>query len=484
MALQQYAGFVGPAYKSASFMADDEQCINLYPEQIESPAPASPWCLMPCPGFTTLTSVPQAPGRGHYEQGGLTLFIAGFAFYEYNVTANTTTLRGTVQADQFPATFSSNGDAGGQIFITSGDQGYIYDVNTHAFTTVLNSGARFGDYLDGYFLALDATTSTLQISNLLDGLTWNPLLIAQRTAGSDPWKAMKVCNRLIYLLGEQTSEVWWNDGSFPFPFAPIQEAFMEQGIGAPFSLALLESDNVGSLLWVTNNAQGRGMVVRTNGYTPGRVSTHAIEFALQGYSDTSDIIADGYQEQGHPFYVMTAPTGDQTWAYDARTSLWHERASWDIVTGTKHASRGMWFSNTGTQNLSLDRNTGAIYTMATTIYTDVGGAVMRRVRQPPRLSFGQKRFTTNFLQIVMDVGQGLITGQGDDPTLMLQSSRDGGKTFSAERWKSAGAIGRWDTRVVWHQLGQARNRVDRFVMTDPVPWRLTDALIDVNIGAS
>ena len=81
-----------------------------------------------------------------------------------------------------------------------------------------------GDFLDGFFLALDASTSTLRISALEDGTTWDPAQVAQRNAGADRWVAMKVCNRLIYLLGQQTSEVWWNDGGSPFPFSPIQEA--------------------------------------------------------------------------------------------------------------------------------------------------------------------------------------------------------------------------------------------------------------------
>jgi hypothetical protein len=67
---------------------------------------------------------------------------------------------------------------------------------------------------------------------------------------------------------------------------------------------------------------------------------------------------------------------------------------------------------------------------------------------------------------------------------MRQTSKDGGQTWSNEQWASAGPIGAYDTRVRWTQCGQARNRVDRFIDTDPVPSRWVDALIDVTVGTS
>jgi hypothetical protein len=475
---------IGPAYQSAAYLADAERCINFYPEPTESPQPAARWALLPTPGFSVLVTVAQAPIRGIFSENGLTLFVAGYALYEYHATLQTATQRGTVASDDLPVTFSSNGDAGGQIFITSAGVGYLYVPATTTLSTVLASGATMGDYLDGYFLALDATTSTLQLSNLLDGSTWDPTQVAQRTAGSDRWVAMKVCNRLIYLIGEQTSEVWWDSGAFPFPFAPIQEAFMQQGTAAPWSLAQLVVDGAGSLLWLTANAQGRATVVRTNGYTPSRVSTHAIEGSLEGYSTIADAVGGCYQEAGHAFYLLTCPTAAHTWGYDAGTALWHERLSWNPTKAAWTALRAGSFAASPTMNLCGDRNTGSIYQMATAFTTDVDGALIRRLRQPPRIAFGQKRFTVNALQLVLDVGQGLATGQGSTPQVMLQSSRDGGQTFGPERWVSAGPIGAFSTRARWTRLGSARNRVDRFMMSDPVPWRLVDCEIDVTVGTS
>ena len=42
-------------------------------------------------------------------------------------------------------------------------------------------------------------------------------------------------------------------------------------------------------------------------------------------SDISDARAFTYQKDGHHFYVLTFPTGNKTFVFDASTSLWHER---------------------------------------------------------------------------------------------------------------------------------------------------------------
>jgi len=57
---------------------------------------------------------------------------------------------------------------------------------------------------------------------------------------------------------------------------------------------------------------------------------------------------------------------------------------------------------------------------------------------------------------------------------MLQTSKDGGRTFGGERWKSIGQQGQYSSpRVVWNRLGQSRDFVFQFTMTDPVKFVLT-----------
>jgi hypothetical protein len=475
----RYPGFVGPAYQSSSYMAGNERLVNFYVEKNETPNANTPYCLLPTPGFETVVTVPEGPIRGDLTVGDRAFFVAGFNFYELN-DDDTATVRGVLASDANPATLSWNGPNGNQLFITSGDVGYCYDLGTDTLTTVLVSGATMGAFLDGFFLSLDATTATLQISDLLDGLIWDPTQAVQRTAGADPWIAMTVVHREIWLMGSQTSEVWSDVGAFPFPFAPIPGAFLEQGIVASFSAVR----DVSPLLWLSANAQGALLVLMANGYAGQRISTHAIERAFQSYARVDDAESFGYQEQGHQFYLLTFPTASKTWCYDVTEGAWHERPYWNTATSTEEALRVGTHMFHGGRHLVGDRAIGRIYRMSIDLFTDVDGAALRRVRQPPRVDTGQTRATCSEIQLIMDVGIGLLSGQGDDPQVMLKTSRDGGRTWGPERWESAGPIGAYDTRVFWSQNGQARNRVDQFVFSDPVPWRITDATIELSVGTS
>jgi hypothetical protein len=467
-------------------MADSERLINLMIEKNETPNAPSPYCLLPTPGFELLLQVSEGPIRGLVSQvDGRTFFVAGFVLYEAILTAGvwSAVARGNVSSDANPATLCWNGPNGGELFITSGDVGYILTLATNLLTVVLASGATMGAFLDGYFLALDAATASLRISDLFDGLTWDPTQIVQRTAGADPWVAMTVIHREIWLMGNQTTEIWYDPGTFPFPFAPIPGAFIEQGIEAPFSATRA----VGPLLWLASNAQGSCTVVMAEGYNATRVSTHAIEQTLQGYGEVHDAVSFTYQENGHTFYMLSLPTANATWTFDVTEGAWGERGYWNTVTSTYEAVRVFTHAFSEEIHMVGDRATGRIYRMALDLYRDVDEAAIRRLRQPPRISAGQKRITVQSVQLVMDVGigvSGIVTTPGFDPQVMRRCSRDGGKTFGPDKWVSAGKLGAYGTRVFWKPCGQARNYVDQFIFTDPVPFRIADAEIEFTVGVS
>ena len=75
----------------------------------------------------------------------------------------------------------------------------------------------------------------------------------------------------------------------------------------------------------------------------------------------------------------------------------------------------------------------------------------------------------------------LITGvtPGGDPQVMLRISNDGGKTWVAESWRSAGKVGEYLQRVDWNRLGCARRRVFEVSVTDPVSWRIIGAYLEL-----
>lgn len=481
----KYPGFVGQCYQSTSWMADSEDTINLFLETSESKTAPTPDCLIGTPGFVSVTSSSEGPGRGSIAIGSREYFVQGYRVYEWD--GMTLTARATLSAaDTRPATLSWNGPAGGQLFITSGDVGYILDLTTFVLTIVLASGASMGAYLDGYFLAIDAATGTLQISDLLDGLTWDPTQIATRSQAPDPWVALTVIHAEIWLLGSLTSEVWANAGTFPFPFEPIQGALLEQGIAAPFSL----TRDVSPLVWVSANAQGARMVLMANGYAGQRISTYGIEQELNRYTTVADALSCSFQIAGHTFAALIFPTADTSWLYDFGERQWYKWRYWNTLTSAWEAVRVRTHVLTADGlHLMQDRASGTIYRMGMDLYSDVDGSVILRERTPPRLSApDQVRFIVDEIQVIMDVGIGTIGTDDTDPDVnpnaMLSTSRDGGKVYGPERTAAIGKVGQYTTRVFWTNGGQARNRSDRFRFACRRPIRLVEALVKVRVGTS
>ena len=82
------------------------------------------------------------------------------------------------------------------------------------------------------------------------------------------------------------------------------------------------------------------------------------------------------------------------------------------------------------------------------------------------------------LQLDLETGGGLNTGQGSDPQVMLRWSDDGGHTWSNEHWVSVGKIGQYGHRAIWRRLGMTtklRDRVYEVSMTDPVKTAIVGA---------
>jgi hypothetical protein len=482
-----FESFIGPAYESASPIADCEDLINLYREKLESRGSSSKYALYPTPGFTKLTSAVSGPGRAHFFMNGREFMVIGAKFYELDSTGGVLTDRGNVALDANPATISSNGDGGNQLFITSGGNGYIFNTSTNVFASVpaISGLVTMGDHLDGYFLALSASSSTVYFSALNDGTSWTTGTdFFARSAMPDPWVSLKVLpSRNILVLGETTSEVWYDAGNASSPFVLHPSGVISYGIVAPFSVAMAGKDAI----WLGTSRVGGVQVMKMSGFTPEPISTYPLQTTIGKYATKSDAVADTYQENGHTFYLLSFPTQDITWGWDDQTSEWHKRGTWMPNSNKYGANRARWHADAFGEHRMLDSNTGDIYRMASTIHTDVDGVSgLRRLRRAPALVSQNKRIKITRLELGVEVGLGLTSGQGSDPQMIMRLSQNGAKTFGAEQMRGLGKIGNYATRVVWNRLGSARRPVIEVVVTDPIPVRIMEAYIETGAaeGAS
>jgi hypothetical protein len=473
-------GFIGPTYTSQSITADGERCVNAYLEKIESGHGKSPgaqgFYLVGTPGLKIFTTLPTLGCRGLMAQGGRLFAVYGSRYYEIKQDKSHT--RGTAKDDvgpgDRPVGMFPNGT---QVFLVSEKNGYLDDGIVVQGPVV---AAVAGAYIDGYFLAQQPDSNFVQYSNLEDGLTWPPLQNFEKSGGPDRLFMTIADHEQVFLFGEQSIEVFYDTGQLDQTFQRIPGAYIEQGIYAPFSVVKLDN----SLFWLGGDSRGIGVVWRLQGYSPVRVSNHAVELAIQNLANPFDAIAYAYQDKGHSFYVLNFPTGDQTWVYDVSSGQWHERASWDVKKGQYHADLGWYHAYVWGRHFVGDHQSGNLYEMSQAFY-DLAGEPRRWLRSAPHISNEMKRMKHNYLLLDMEVG---IAPQGLNPQVGMQVSNDGGHSWGNEKilnlnnYGHTGAAGEYKYRCKWDRLGIARDRCYRVYGSDPIPVALIDAYLDVTPG--
>jgi len=334
------------------------------------------------------------------------------------------------------------------------------------------TGANVVDIVDNYFVYNRPSTQQWAASGLLSPIT-AALSFASKDGAPDNLVSLIVDHREVYLLGENSSEVWVDTGSVPFAFQRIPGTSTQHGIAAVFSMARVGN----SFAYVSRNIRGQAEIVMMNGYVPSRISTHAVENTLTGQT-ISDAVAWTYQLEGHEVYVVSFPTIDITWAYDATTTMWHKWL-YNDNNNVYHRCRGNCAALFQGNVLVGDYANGIIYKLDRNNYTD-NGQPIKRLRRAPHIVTDLQRQYFDELQIQFQPGVGLSTGQGNDPQAMLRWSDDGGSTWSSEHWTTIGLTGSYKNRAIWRRLGQTRDRVFEVTVTDPIKA----VIISANLKAS
>lgn len=477
----RYQAFCDGAFRVQSPVTSQTALINWYTEITPREKGAvSDKSLLPTPGVEAFVTVVEASGgRAMYDTGSERTFgVIGARLVEISISG-TYTLRGTLAVDANPATIISNGDAGDQLFITSGDKGYCYTLSTNTLTEVLASGATQGGMLYGYFVSFDKTNGQIRISDLFDGTVWDPTQFAENSISADSWHAMCVTSYgQICLVGPKTGQFWFNSGAFPFPFAPDPSALFQVGIAATFSI----KEVVQGVSWVASSQQGGYSVVLAAGYAPAPISDQAMAFELSQYANVSDAICDAYEEQGHSFLTVTLPSANASWTYDLTTKQWHRRGTWIVEQNAYTYWRPVFhcFSFASVpggvgKHLMADRETGTIYWMSNDFGSDVDGLEIRRLRRAPAINNQNLRLRFSRLELLIQMG----LGNADDPNpqIMLRMSTDWGQTWGNELQQSLGEVGRFTDRVIFWRVGQARGRVFEVTTTARTPVRITDCFL-------
>jgi hypothetical protein len=456
--------FIGPSYTLDALGIDAQRCVNMYGEADESGVGKSAVALRRRPGLKLLaTQGGTGANRGLYKAAnGRFYSVQGSRLSEFD-SSWTETVRGTLNTTVGIVSISENVN---ELVIVDGTNGYTLLFATNTFATISDvdfpSGATTCAFIDQYILANRAGTQFWNFSALNDATSWNGLDKPSAEGAPDNLVAVFVEDRRIWLFGDSTYEIWYDSGVGNIPFVRIEGTLKDIGCEAVNSIASVD----GHVFWLGGNTQGYGQIYMSEGLEARRVSNHAIERDIQTYGDISDAIGITYQEAGHKYYEITFQTGNKTWVYDMSTGWWFQKTYLDPSDGSINRHRMMNHAFFDNKNIVGDNSNGNIYHYDSFTYDDNGDPI-QCIRTSPHYWNNLDRLFINSFEIDLERGNGLTTGQGSDPQIMLKNSNDGGKTYGGEQWRSTGKQGEYKKRVKWNRQGMARDRVIEVMTSDP-----------------
>lgn len=467
--------FVGPSYQSRSLNADNQRSVNCYLE-LDQTSERAPLALYGRPGYSTVFTFPTYPNRGCIQQGNESFWVAGNTVYVVDSLYVATAL-GTINTSSGRVSMASNGT---QVIIVDGVDGWLATSSTLTEITDVDfpNGVRVVTQQDGYFIATGNDSDYFYINETPRvGDAWSGTDFASAEGSPDYTIGCISDHRELWLFGQKTIEIWVNTGNPDFPFERSNTTFIEQGCGAAATIAAMNN----TLYWLGSSKQGDGIVFKAQGYTPIRISTHAVEQAILSYGDVSDALSFCFQMAGHSFYVLTFPSADATWVYDAATEQWFEWTWREPNLNTEHRWRPNCYCFVNGEHLVGDFETGDVYALSLDLNTDDEDPVLF-LRQSQTTQKEQKRLFFDVMQVDMETG--VATQPGEDPQMMLRFSDDGGHTWSQIRQVSIGAVGQYGARARFTRCGQGRNRIWEISITDDVRRAVIGAFANVKVGAN
>lgn len=446
------------SYRLRATPASTSRLVNCYAEQLP-PDAKTPVLLTRTPGITDWTTVGTGPIGGLHAALGFLFVISGSKLYKVD-SNKVATLLGDIGS---PGNIDIDSNTT-SVVVVNEPLAYYYDGTTFGQITDADFtalGANSVEFLDNFLLFTEPNSDVFFCADLGSATSFDALNFASAEGAPDNLVGNKVDHRQAVLLGQTTIELWENIGQAGFPFSRAANGFIE--IGCFNGLTAVKLDN--SIFWVANDYTVR----RLEGTVPVRVSTHAVEQFLTTVTMGSGR-AYGYTQDGHLFYVLRFPEG--TYVYDATTKEWHERQTYGQTN---------WIAGVHTQAFGLelvgDVTSNKIGYFSATDYDEWGSIQRMEWTYQPVAPESHNPIFHDRLDIIVEAGVGLTTGQGSIPVMMLDYSDDAGKTWTSMPNKEIGRIGEYTHQVSWPRLGSSRKpRVFRAAVSDPVKIAIVDTL--------
>jgi hypothetical protein len=463
--------FTGGSYKHKSLPLSAQVTRNFWPQKQADAKTKSDYVLAPFVGFKEWHNEATYEGadRGMLPHRGALYKVTGnnlLRFDQFGTVTQLGNIPGALRCVLFAA--------GTSVIVVTGGVAYEWDGST------LNTGndidfetPNAGAYLNSRAI-YDGDEGRWCCSDTGDPLSINALNYATAESASDDIVRPYVFEQRVYMCGQETIEPWWNSDQGTPPFDRIEQGIMQFGLAGIF--AITHNDDFMYLLDDDSQVQA------VKGSSAEVVSTPPLTAEIAQYSVKSDCIIWPMTIEGQKLTVYTYPSANKTYIYP-QGGEWFEWSSGNEGGRSIANSYAYIFG----KHLVADYRNGNIYELDVDTYDELGEPIIR-MRDSAPLHSGivgapGKNIELNSLEVILEPGIGLNSGQGEDPQLMLRISTNGGKTFGPEITSSMGAMGQYGWVVEFHGLNMsAESYIFRVSISDPVKAVIYSGAVDIEIG--
>lgn len=334
------------------------------------------------------------------------------------------------------------------------------------------------------FIYMTSNSNYIYISNLYAAATITSLDAYRPNTIAGTLSAGAVTTWYQYYFNENAVEIFRDTGSEIGPFARVDGGVVPIGIAASKSALTI----MNKVYFLGRTDSGLLGLIELDGLEYKVVSTPDFVERVKGYDSFSDAIAWTDIHNGHLFYNITFPTVETTiaylhntgttWTYDLTTNMWFERTVYDTDSDRdqRHIANCSMFL--GNKQLVGSYSDGNFHEINTDYYDDNGVEIRREIITGTLID-RDSLFSLYNLEIDIERGIGVQSGQGSDPKITIEVSKDRANTYSNSFVRSACAFGVFNKRVRIGSLGSARSVTLKLTMTDPVAWAIVGVTAEI-----
>lgn len=410
-----------------SLQAGGARLINAFSQELGQEG-KSQFLIVGTPGLANFGTALAGGGiRNMIEVGGFLYVVAGPILHKIGATGDATEL-GSVPTTG-PVYSRVNRHVPPQIAYLS--DGYyavcVSDVITQIDDPDLPNPL-FLSFLDGYGI-IPISGGDFMITGLDDFTTIDALDEGNVEAKPGEITGSFELGRENFFFKIDDMEAFQNTGDADFPLERNQA--VELGCLIATSIASVDAPAGRTLIWVAPNHT----VQLLNGYSGTVISNDEVSDLLRKLHEAgniSDLRSTAWAWGGNFFYQLSC--SDWTRTFDAASGYWHDRKSY--LSERSRISQVIRFGN---KLIAGDADTGQLYQVSRDYFDEAGNPlVMQIVTSPVHMFPYRGRMNGLFLDAATGVGLLNDTDSNENPQILIEWSKDGGKTFPYRRVRYLG----------------------------------------------